>query len=313
MSIVRRIARRGGRTLTRTGSTLRHGGLARSPLRLTEQPAFLVIGAQKAATSSFFRWLCLHPAVVPPRRKELHYFDERYSAEPLASYWADFPLRVRVRSTGLRVGGAAVTGEATPYYLFHPLVPARVHAVLPQVKLIVILRDPIDRAVSHYRMRCRKGGELLPLEAALDAESARLAPSLQRLAEGQDPDESHQTDSYVARGMYADQIERWLALFPRSQMFFIEFEALMRRPVELMRAVADFLGIPDPGRVPAVPERNRGSGEAIPTTVVERLRAEFHDANTRLYDLVGIDYNADPPVGRAMWGRGGVGPFELRS
>ena len=129
------------------------------------RPSFLIIGAQKCGTTALLRALRLHPLVLAPVRKEIHYFDHGYDRGP-RWYRSHFPARR---------GAAYVTGEASPSYLMHPLAPSRAAAFDPDMKLVAILRDPVERALSHHAMTTRKGQETLPFEAAVDAEAERLS------------------------------------------------------------------------------------------------------------------------------------------
>ena len=146
--------------------------------------------------------------------KEVHFFD-RPGFTALDGYRAAFPSAAAVGRAERSAGGRVVVGEATPYYLFHPAVPGRVAAALPDVRLIAILRDPVERAWSQYRHECDLGFETLPFPEALEAEEERTAGALERLLV--DPAATsfeHQHHSYVARGRYLEQLERWWAALP---------------------------------------------------------------------------------------------------
>lgn len=267
--------------------------LARAPVRLNAKPDFLIIGAQKAGTSSLYAWLTEHPDILDARRKELHYFDRGASSSPVAAYWPDFPLRLKVFALRRLRRRNVVTGEATPIYLFHPSVPGLVAQHLPDVRLIVLLRDPVERAISHYWMEFNRGIEVLPLEEALVAEEERIGPELNRIERQEAPGESFRWASYVTRGHYVDQLECWLALFPRSQMLVIEFGQLAREPLAVYEQTLRFLGV-DPGVAPppAFEAVRVGSRAETRPETVAWLRKKFRQSNERLYELVGIDYNS---------------------
>ena len=120
------------------------------------KPNFLIIGAQRCGTTSLYNYLIQHPQIVPSSKKEVHFFDLNFH---LGQSWYEkhFP----------EVSDNILTGEASPYYIFHPLCPKRIFDYDPSVKLIVILRNPIDRAYSHYRHIVRLGHEPLKFEDAL--------------------------------------------------------------------------------------------------------------------------------------------------
>ena len=130
-------------------------------------PSVLIIGAQKGGTTSLFSYLVQHPDVLAPLTKEIHYFDLQYDRED-KWYRGHFPFARRLER-------GAVTIDASPYYLPHPLVPARAAQLVPEAKLVAVLRDPVDRALSHYHHEVRAGRESLSFADAIDQEAERLA------------------------------------------------------------------------------------------------------------------------------------------
>jgi hypothetical protein len=177
--------------------------------------------------------------VVPPLRKEVHYFDLNHGRGE-AWYRAHFG----------RVGEAGLNLDSSPYYLFHPAVPRRMYALLPDAKLIVLLRDPVRRAYSHYWHERAKGRETLEFEDAVRAEPERIAAADARLADGSlDRSEDHQHYSYLARGRYVEQLERWLALYPRERFHCVRFEDLVQDPLACLNGTLAFLGLPPAAKV----------------------------------------------------------------
>jgi hypothetical protein len=263
----------------------RVGRLARSvvfPARIATAsarrlPDFVVIGAQRAGTTSLYWYLVQHPDIASAYTKEIHYFD-RHHARSVRWYRAHFP----------RDGRGRITGEATPYYLFHPQVPARLAGALPDVKLIVVLRDPVDRAYSHYWHSRRFGRESLSFEAAIEAEPKRLEGETERLAA--DPhyaSPSHEWFSYQARGRYADQLAAWMRHVPRDRFLVIESEELFRAPARVLEATTRFLGLPP---MPSIRVERRNGGPAVPPmaeTTRRELRERFRPHNERLFALLG--------------------------
>lgn len=243
------------------------------------RPGFLIIGAQKAGTTSLYDYLVLHPEVGPAQTKEVHYFDINGHRRE-SWYRGHFPPSS---------AGYKITGEATPYYLFHPFVPARVGARLPEVKLIVLLRDPVTRALSHHNYLCRLGLETLELEAALDHEELRLAGQEFRLANPRYRSHEHQHHSYLARGRYAEQLERWFRVFSREQVLILSAEEFFARPHDVYRETLTFLDLSDydPGPMPA---RNASGYPEIGPQSRDRLRAYYAPHNERLFELLGRDF-----------------------
>lgn len=191
-------------------------------------PNFICVGAQKAGTTTLFDVLRQHPDVFLPEQKETHFFydDECYARG--AEWYA--------QTYFARAGNAVCVGDITPEYLFWPSVPARIKETLgPDVRLVFMLRHPVDRAWSHYQMTRARGLESLDFEAALHAEADRLARDVQAV--------NH--FSYMARSHYLEQVSRYMELFPRTNMHFMIFERdLAGGLAESMPRLLQFLGLP---------------------------------------------------------------------
>lgn len=258
-----------------------------SPIRLNAKPGFLIVGAQKAGTSSLYSWLVEHPDVFPARAKELHFFD--HASEPLKvnEYWVNFPSRTRLAVAGWRRRRRVVTGEATPIYLFDPRVPKMVKRHLPDVKIIILLRDPVERAISHYWMEFNRGSELLSLEEALNAEQDRLRPELQRLENGHPPGRAFRVSSYVARGQYAGQLERWLSEFQRDQVLILDFDHLTRVPSKTYDLALRFIGVaPTIATAPKFDAVRVGIKKPTSPDTLEWLRGQFTSSSAQVARLV---------------------------
>jgi sulfotransferase family protein len=257
--------------------------------RLRRLPDFIIIGAQRAGTTSLYEYLAAHPAVVGAApSKGVHYFDTDY-ARRLGWYRGHFPSTVRERYVRVR-HGQMVTGEASPYYLFHPEVPARVAAVLPDVKLIALLREPVDRAYSQYSNELARGFEQLAFEDALDAEAQRLAGEEQRLrSDARYVSFSHQHHSYVARGLYLEQLRRWQTFFPDGQMLVLDSSRLFADPAATLSRVQEFLGL-ERRELPAYPAENARSRDPLGPETRQRLSTLFEEPNRRLFAHLGVDF-----------------------
>ena len=258
--------------------------LRRPTSRLRVLPDFLLIGAQRCGTTSLYRWLASHPQVAPPLRKEIQYFTLN-AERGEAWYRAHFPARAGD-------DGRPLTFEATPYYLFHPLAPARAAAAVASARLVVLVRNPVDRAFSHWRHNRARGTESLDFEAALAEEPRRLRGEVERMLG--DPtyrSRAHQLFSYASRGLYAEQLERWFAHFPRQQVLVVRSEDLYRRSEETFSRVLSFLALPEaPLRAePAPAGPGSREGTALPVDVRRRVAEEFRPANLRLAELLGQD------------------------
>jgi len=246
-------------------------------------PEFLGLGTQKGGTTTLQRLLEQHPQVYLPPRKELHYFSLHYG-EGEAWYRQQFAEAAPEQRCG----------EITPYYLFHPQAPARIHALLPEVKLIVLLRDPVERALSQVAHSMRLGLEPLELEDALAAEPERLQGADEVLTAADGRHRSHQEHSYLARSRYEVQLRRYQQYFSANQLFIRRSEDLFERPELLWAELLNFLGLepvplPLEGRWAHAGQRSgQGDSAQMLASVQQMLRcslAETYAAMDRDYGL----------------------------
>jgi hypothetical protein len=255
-----------------------------APLRA--RPDFLVIGAMKCGTTSLFRYLVEHPRFVAPRKKEIHFFDNHFSRGS-TFYRGQFEFT-------WKVGRGRLTGEATPYYMFHPCAPERVHRMLPEVKLIVLLRDPVKRAYSHYQHQVANGWETLSFPDAVAAESDRLAGEEKRLlGEPGYFSFNHLHYSYLARGDYLSQLRRWEAFFPTDRILVRRAEDLYRDTSRIVSEVLEFLELPDM-ELASYRAANTRSYEPMDPAVERMLYEHFRPLNAGLYSHLGVDFQWDP-------------------
>ena len=241
-------------------------------------PSFLIIGAQKSGTTALFDLLAAHPLVLPPVRRAVHYFDDFHARGP-GWYRSHFPLNR---------GGSRITGEASPSYLIHPLAPQRAAEFDPRLKLIAILREPVERALSHHAMSVRKGREQLPFEAAVDAEAERLSGVRESPADGaRSRDHSAREHSYLKRGRYAEQLEAWLEHFPRGNLLVLRTADFWADGNRFVNRAYDFLGLP-PFQLPvgAFTGQRRHS---IDAALRHRLERHFADDQARLEALLAYE------------------------
>lgn len=249
-------------------------------------PDFVVIGAQKAGTTALYAYLRWHPAALGPSWKEVSFFDRHYRRGE-AWYRGQFPNKLRVELATRRSRTEALVGEASPSYLFHPLAPARIRALVPQVRLIAVLRDPVERAFSHYNHEVALGREPLSFEQALDAEESRMQGELARmLADPAYFSHAWWNYTYAARGRYAEQLERWLAVFPREQLLVLTTEELAAQPAETYRRTLEFLGLP-PQTLTSFPRLNTREYGEMSAAARERLADHYAEPNRRLAELLG--------------------------
>jgi len=244
-------------------------------------PYFIIIGAQKGGTSSLFSYLKQHSQLQLPDKKEIHFFDNDYQ-KGTNWYKSHFPMNIF---------GNKKTGEATPYYLFHPLAPQRIFQHCPKVKLIVMLRNPVDRAYSHYMMQKKRKIDLLPtFEEAIDAEASRLRVETQRL--GDEPlykSVYHQRLSYLQRGNYYTQLMRWFNYFQKNQFLFIKSEDFFDDPLKELQRVYAFLNVRNEKPSNLKPQ-NTNDYKPMKSKTRHMLNEHFAFENKKLVELLGNDF-----------------------
>ena len=276
-----------------------HRGLT-CPIRLL--PNFLIIGTQKGGTTSLYHYLQTHPSIASAARKEVHFFDRRSNLHKgLAWYRGHFPTRVEKYYVQHLLGQAFLTGEATPEYLFLPHIPQRVAQILPHVKLVVLLRNPVDRAYSQYQHAVLQGHETRSFEEAITAQQASIAREQALILQDEEYEQyTYMQHCYLTRGIYVDQLQRWLRLFPREQFLILKSEAFYADPAVTLKAVLDFLNVPVSElqlKKSAYKAYNTNHYVPMDTTLRKRLMAFFEPHNARLYDYLGINFGWDKEKG----------------
>jgi hypothetical protein len=263
-------------------------GRATSELRM--MPDWLVVGAQRSGTGSLFEYIVSHPLVGRSALEEVHYFDRHY-AQGIDWYRGHFPIRLRMNIAKLGRGGQASTGEATPNYLSHPLAPGRIARTLPHVRLLVLLRNPVDRAYSHFHHERDIGHEpFATFEEALRNEQARLEGEIERImADDGYYSFAQQHFSYVLRGRYAGQLERIFSLFPRERVLVLCSEHLLNDPATVYARVLRFLGLSD-HRPRYFPRKSVLHYPPLDSAIRSRLQAVFEAENELLFKLIGADF-----------------------
>ncbi len=245
---------------------------------MTRKVDFLIAGVQKGGTSALFEYLREVPGLHLPDVKEAHFFDDEdqnWDRPDEAAYHALFPDR------------PGLWGEATPIYLYWPNAIERIARYNPAMRMILIFRDPVERAWSHWKMEYAKRKEREPFAWCIREGRARLTPG-----DPQAPGH-HRVVSYVERGYYGAQVERLLRSFPRNQCLFLRSEDLRSDPAGTIASICDFLGVVEPGELLprsaheartdiAYPSRLTGADRAL----LERL---YLEDMARFEVLTGID------------------------
>lgn len=246
------------------------------------KPEFFIIGSAKCGTTSLFNYIVSHPLVLPPIEKEIDYFLHPERGD--AWYYAHFP-----RKPG--DGKKYMTGEASVSTISISPVPEHLKEINPAARLIALSRNPVDRAISHYSNQNRYGFDSRSLDEAMNDELAILEG-------GNDPNGVAYWETqrgYLWLGHYADELEKWLAVFPEDQLAMLITEEMQADPEATLNRVHDFLGLP-PHRPASFRKYHRGAyDDQDQRQVRERLKAYFKRPNERFYELIGrrLDWDGD--------------------
>ena len=254
-------------------------------------PDYLVIGTKRGGTTSMFNYLMMHPGILGlfPQsrgRKSSDYFFKNLHQGP-EWYRSHFHTRGYRSWLTRRLGYAPVAGEASPYYVWDPRIAGRAHQLNPRLKAIVLLRDPVERAWSHYQERRNNGVEPLSFDQALEAEPDRMAGELERMAE--DPtyySTTHDWYAYRQRGVYLPQLRNWLSVFPTEQLLVLRSEDMYADVQQVFDRVCDFLGVP-PHVLPTTKPFGAGRGKQMPESSRAALIDYFHEPNLQLEEFLG--------------------------
>jgi hypothetical protein len=231
-------------------------------------PDFVVVGAPKCGTTFLYHLLAKHPHVEPAAFKELHYFDLLYDK---GTEWYRHCFPSPRRKNGRRT----ITGEGTPGYLFHPHAAKRMARVIPNAKLIALLRNPVDRTYSAYHHRARNRDRVRTFEET-------VRESFDSPNQG-----------FLSQSIYVDHLLRWSEFFDRDQMLVLRSEDFFENPQETLMRVLRFLELPvwEPEAPELRDKVNRGGyGQKMDPATRRRLEEYFEPHNRRLYEFLGVDF-----------------------
>ena len=253
-------------------------------------PNFILIGAQKSGTSSMFSYLRQHPQIVRPIFKEPYFFDRHYH-RGLDWYGCNFPARATIERRNDRLGRPHLTFEATATYVFDENVPARIARDLQTRKFILLLRNPVERAISAYWHARRMGIEVRTLAEAMESDMNRYREE----AGGRYPAQSAagsapRRASYLRRGIYHDAVSRWQSVFSPADLLVLQSETMFAEPAAAMAPVFTFLDIPQPDHIDYAPQ-NVGTYDERDASVREMLREFYRPHNEHLNSISRTQFN----------------------
>jgi hypothetical protein len=253
-------------------------------------PDFVIIGGKKCGTTFLYHLLGQHPLVEPAASKELHFFDALFEQESVEWYRQCFP------APRWEDGRRTITGEASPY-MANRSAPQRMAEVVPEVRLIALLRNPVERTYSDYQMVARKDREHKTFEEAIGLRESAEAGETRPLGKGgvnsEGGDALDDDSEYLSRSRYAEHLLRWSEYFPREQMLVLKSEDFFDNPRQTLKTVLEFLGLPEWEPEPSKLENKRNAGryeDNMDPATRRRLEEYFEPHNRRLYEHFGTDF-----------------------
>lgn len=244
-----------------------------------QQVSFLICGAQKAGTTALAEYLRGHPQLFLPKQKELHHFDdetvdwspgvrgERLSAQHYHRAFHQAPAD-------------RIWGEATPIYMYWDAAAERIWRYNPAMRIIVILRNPIERAYSHWAMEARRGAEPLNFEEAIQREAERCREALPQ---------QHRIFSYQDRGFYSVQLQRLWRFFGREAVLVLRQENLRTTPQTCLNTICDHLGVTPLAKVDPLEQHVGHYDRVMAPQTHEQLRDTFRHEIRQLETMLGWD------------------------
>ena len=252
-------------------------------------PDFIIIGESKCGTTSLYNYMSQHPAIKPALTKEINFFNWSYD-KPQNWYSAHFPTKLKKKISKNVFKKQFLTGEATPLYLFNSQVPKRMFKIIPNVKIIIVLRNPIDRAYSHYHdLGVRLGGEKRTFDDAIRSE-LKILEKKNYVTTNYDGNFTDRLYQYVVRGIYLDHLKIWMDVFPRKQFLILKTEELENNPSEILDSVFKFLSMPTYDKINFKEKHNVSKYEPMNEQSRKMLKEFFKPHNENLYKFLKQDF-----------------------
>ena len=260
-------------------------------------PNFIIIGAGRAGTTALYSYLIQHPNVFPAYTEknepvgDLHFFEYMISNK-VGWYKSHFPTQL-TRLYHERKN-SFITGEFTSTYIYHPAVPKRIFSLLPKIKLIVILRNPVDKAYSTYCQQFQSEEYTTSFEDTIDAEFRRmkLNKDVSSLNSNNPDFENSVAHNIIRHGIYADYLEHWLEIFNKKQILILNSDDLKKTTRETLHHVFNFLNISNHD-IKDISEVNVGRYTPIDKSTRKRLIKFYKPHNQKLNKLLGTSFDWD--------------------
>ena len=246
-------------------------------------PDFIIIGSMKCGTTSLYYDICEHPCASPAAYDEIGFFDSNFHLG-LNWYRSMFPTKRRIEDIR-RKEGVAITGEDTPFYFWNPVAAKRIQKLLPNIKLITILRNPIDRAYSEYQDLVSSESNSPSFETFIENEINTRRKDSSLITE-ENFEIFNQKNSYLLKGVYVDQLKIWAGLFPKEQIFTLSTENLNSEPITALESVFQYLNLPD-YKIKNIQHQKQKKYVPMNSQTRKILIEFFKPHNERLFKFIG--------------------------
>lgn len=251
---------------------------------IRKKPTFLIVGAQKCGTTSLAYYLSQHPKVFFSKQKELHFFNRIKDFSP-AWYKTHFPIDL--------FGKYRHYGEATPDYILYPQIPGLIKKLNPNTKIIVLLKDPVSRMVSHYKHNLTQKREWLDMSEAFDAEKYRTNPDIVDVITSKyEVVKDFSNYSYKQKGLYAYQLEKWFDVFDEKDIMVINSELFFESPEKVFNEVTDFLDLDRCSKIDFSARNVSNLSSVMSSDESDKYLEYFSEDLNKLKDLYGIEFKS---------------------
>ena len=249
-------------------------------------PDFIIIGSMKCGTTSLYYDMCEHPCASAAARDEIGFFDSNFHLG-LNWYRSMFPTKGQIEDIKHKEG-VAITGEDTPFYFWNPIAAKRIQKILPNIKLIIILRNPIDRAYSEYQDLVSRESNSPSFETFIENEINTRKKGI--IITEENFEIFNQNDSYLLKGIYVDQLKIWTKLFPKEQIFTLSTESLNSEPTASMESVFQYLNLPD-YKIKNTQHQKQKKYTPMDSQTRKLLIEFFKPHNERLFKFIGKKFD----------------------
>ena len=248
-------------------------------------PSFIIVGAVRCGTTSLYYNICEHSCVLPASYDEIGFFDSNYELG-INWYKSMFPTKFKMKKIESKTG-ICITGEDTPFYFWDKKAIERIKKDIPKIKLIVLLRNPIDRAYSNYHLGVRLGSESLSFEDSIKKEIELLEKNND--FESDKIEKFLRPRSYIAKGLYYQQIKNWFDIFSKDQILILNTENLSVNPHQTLKQIFNFLNLPNE-KIQNIQNRKVGNYQKMNENTREYLKKLFQPQNEKLFKILGREF-----------------------